>query len=321
MSEQPHSVAIGAFIIGALLILASALLLIRGSGLGIDRERAVMVFDGSVKGLTIGAPVALRGVQIGQVTDIDLIFDTDSVDVITLVEADIRTENIQRRGSKTGEFAEEMISRGLRAQLNSQSLLTGLLYIQLDFHPDSELVLVDVDTPHIQIPTIPTDLQRITRQIEAIDFAQVASDLQATVEGLRQFAGSESFQAFPEKIDEALRSIRELSDQLKVQLASTGPRLDTLLDNTTETVTTVNRELPRLSGSARATLAQMDRAIIATEQAMTDARGLIAEDSPTTYQLNKALRELALAGRALQSLAKTLEEQPEALLRGKRNGS
>ena len=98
MNSKRESVAIGAFIVGGIIILVSTLLFISGSGLGRDRQTVVMVFDGSVKGLQEGASVALRGVEIGQVTDIKLIFDTDSIDLIMLVEAVITAENIQRRG-------------------------------------------------------------------------------------------------------------------------------------------------------------------------------------------------------------------------------
>ncbi|MEQ8803366.1 MAG: MlaD family protein, partial [Haliea sp.] len=74
--EHPHSVAIGGFIIGALLIALATLLFVLGSGVGAERTRVVMVFDSSVKGLSVGAPVALRGVEIGQVTGINLILDS-----------------------------------------------------------------------------------------------------------------------------------------------------------------------------------------------------------------------------------------------------
>ena len=321
MSENSHSVAIGAFIIGALLILATTVLFISGSGLGSDRTTVVMVFGGSVKGLTIGAPIALRGVQIGQVTDIDLIFDTDSIDLIMIVEADIRSDNIQRRGNASREVTEELIARGLRAQLNAQSLLTGLLYIQLDFHPDSELVLVDVESPHIQIPTIPTDLERFARQVESIDFALLANDLQSVVDGLSTFTNSEAFQTLPSKLDGALAALQALSESLTEQIASTGPRLDTLLDGASESVASVNRELPALSDSARDSLARLATSLAEIEDAAAEAQALMAPGSPTTYQLNQALREVALAGKALQALAKTLEEQPEALIRGKRGGN
>ena len=64
-----------------------------------------------------------------------------------VVEAELSNQNIRRKGSATeDDFTEELIARGMRAQLNSQSLLTGLLYIELDFHPNSPINLIDIDT-------------------------------------------------------------------------------------------------------------------------------------------------------------------------------
>ncbi|MDP4918243.1 MAG: MlaD family protein, partial [Haliea sp.] len=74
--ERSHSVAIGGFIIGALLIVVATLLFVLGSGLGSDRSKVVMIFDSSVKGLSLGAPVTLRGVEVGQVTGINLLLDS-----------------------------------------------------------------------------------------------------------------------------------------------------------------------------------------------------------------------------------------------------
>lgn len=318
MSEQSHSVAIGAFIVGAAIILISTLLFISGSGIGKDRQTVVMVFDGSVKGLQVGAPVALRGVQIGQVTDIKLIFDSDSIDLIMLVEAEVTADNIQRYGIGSVDLTEELIGQGLRAQLISQSLLTGLLMIQLDFHPDTKFTLGQVESPYMQIPTIPTDLERFARQVESIDFAQVASDLQAVVSGLRQFTDSDSLQSFPAKLDQSLAILRQLGEQLSQQLVSSGPKLDQLLDSTSNAVETFDRELTRLTLSVRHSLAGLEAALGELEQTASGIGDVVSADSPTTYRLNKALREMELAGMALQALAKTLDEQPEALLRGKR---
>ena len=118
MSEKPNTVAIGVFIVGAALIAISAILFISGSGWGGDKSKVVMVFEGSVKGLTVGAPIALRGVQIGQVTDIHLIFDTDSIDITMTVEAEIDGNSFETRGNAEGYLGDEMIARGLRAQLS-----------------------------------------------------------------------------------------------------------------------------------------------------------------------------------------------------------
>jgi len=317
MSEKPHSVAIGAFVVGALLIAITMVIFVLGSGFA-NREKIVMAFDGSVKGLNVGAPVALRGVQVGQVTRINVILDADSLDLIMLVEADFYEDNIKRVGKNTADITEELIQRGLRAQLNSQSLLTGLLYIQLDFHPDSKLVLRhDIDSPYFQFPTIPTDLERITRKLQSLDFSKIAENLEAVSAGLNSLLSSESLQNLPANIQTTLASVTALSDQLRQQLATSIPKVDKVLDGAATTVASANAELPEFSKALRDNLDVLNDAVSAFEQVMVDVDGMVSPDSATTYQLNQALRELTLAGRAIQLLAKTLEEQPEALLRGR----
>ena len=316
MSDKPHAVAIGAFVVGALLIAISVVLFFLGSGFS-DREKIIMVFDGSVKGLNVGAPVALRGVQVGQVTDIEIILDADTLELIMLVEADFRSDNIRRRGKSSADLTEELIQRGLRAQLNSQSLLTGLLYIQLDFHTGSKLVLADIDSPHVQFPTIPTDLERITRKLQDLDFGKLANNLESATEGINTLVNSTAFQSLPADAQATMHSLTALSEQLKSQLATSMPKVDAVLDGAATTVATANAELPKLAVLVRGNLAELNKAIASFEKTMNSVNGLVSPGSATTFQLNQALRELALAGRSLQLLAKTLEEQPEALLRGR----
>ncbi len=321
MSENTHSVAIGAFIVGALLIVISTVVFILGSGLGSARETVVMVFDGSVKGLSVGAPVALRGVQIGQVTDINLILDpqSESESVIMQVEAQLDDNNIQLRngGTAQSEMVEDMIGNGLRAQLNTQSLLTGLLYIQLDFHPQSPINLAAVDSPHLQIPTIPTELQKLSRQIESVDFEQVASDLQSIATGVKSLITDDAFQSLPTDMQNALASVTALSEDLRQNLAVSGPQLERVLSGANEGIDAFNAQVPELVEIVEQNLLSLERSMLAFEETMTGAQSLLAEDSPTTYELNQALKELAQAGRALRQLARSLEQQPEALLRGR----
>lgn len=321
MSDKPNTVAIGAFIVGAALIAISALIFIEGSGWGGDKTRIVMVFDGSVKGLSVGAPLALRGVQIGQVTDIDLILDTDTIDVTMMVEAKIDGKNFETRGGAEGYMGDEMVSRGLRAQLNSQSLLTGLLYVQLDFHPGSELNLADIDSDYSQIPTIPTDLQRITRELEALDFASIAKNVESIAQNLNSFVETKAFQQLPADLHSTLASFDSLSKQLNDTLKISGPKLETLLDESSVTMNMLDSEIPKISAAAIRTLNVLNTAMAAFEETMVEIDDLVSEDSATAFALNKAMREIYLAARELQLLAKTLEEHPEALLRGKNGDS
>ncbi len=318
MSEKPNTVAIGAFVIGALLIGITTIIFALGTGFGRESSKVVMVFEGSVKGLNVGAPVALRGVQIGQVTDVELVLNSDTVELIMLVEAEISGDNIRRSGASAEGLTEELISRGMRAQLNTQSLLTGLLYVQLDFHPDSTLNLVQIDSPYLQIPTIPTELERLTRKLESIDFAKVAGDLESIASGMNSFVNSAGFQELPQQAQQTLATVTDLSSELQKQLATTGPKLNAVLDGAATTVDLANAELPELARLVNANLGLLEAAIGAFEEGMRDIESLVDYDSATVFELNRALRELAQAGRALQQLTQSLEEHPESLIRGRR---
>jgi paraquat-inducible protein B len=315
--DKPHAVAIGAFVIGAILIALTTLLFVLGSGFG-KSEKVVMVFDGSVKGLNVGAPMALRGVQVGQVTNIELILDADNASVIMLVEANLNAKNIRRQGDIKANITEELIARGLRAQLNIQSLLTGLLYVELDFRPNTPLNLADINSPYIQLPTVPTNLERIAKKLEDVDIGKLTDELESISNGINTLVSSEEFQSLPANLTGTMDSLRDLSTQLQEQLATTGPKLDKVLDETADTVSTANTELPKLAALIEGNLKVLNNAIATFEQGMTGIDGLVSPDSATVYQLNNALQEMTRAGRSLQALANTLQQQPESVIRGKR---
>tara|TARA_R110002049_G_scaffold57581_3_gene157717 strand:+ start:1526 stop:2491 length:966 start_codon:yes stop_codon:yes gene_type:complete len=317
MSEKQQTVAIGAFVIGASLIMLLLLIYLLGSGFG-KTEKVVMVFDGSVKGLNIGAPLALRGVKVGEVTDIDLILDSAKTNVIMQIEANFDAQNIHRKGITDTNLTEELISRGLRAQLNSQSLLTGLLYVELDFHPESPLNLVDIDSPYLQFPTIPTNLERITKKLQDLDISKLTDELESISHGVNSLVSSKQFQQLPADLANTLESVRALTQQLQAQLTTSGPKLDTVLDEAAVTVASANAQLPKLATLIETNLKTLNNAIASFEQGMNGIDGLVSPDSATLYQLNMALQEMTRAGRSLQSLSNTLEAQPESLLRGKR---
>ena len=108
-----------------------------------------------------------------------------------------------------------------------------------------------------------------------------------------------------------------LSDQLRDQLVSTGPKLDAVLDGAAITVGTANAELPRLVELVAGNLEVLEAAIAAFEEGMTGIDELVDHDSATVHELNRALRDLSQAGRALEQLSRALEVQPESLIRGR----
>ena len=249
MGERKHSVLIGAFVVGSLLIVLAGAVFIGSTGLGGQREKVVMVFEGSVKGLTMGAPVALRGVEIGQVTDIQLLLSTDRADIIMQVEAELSESNIRLVGESmnASQLIPYLIDNGLRAQLNMQSVLTGLLYIQMDFHPDTIASLPEVVSPHTQIPTIPTELELLRRTLRSIDYAKIAQDIGNIAEGLSALFASDEFRALPGELQQSLAALTEAGSSLKQTLDTLRPRVDQLMADARGTLQQVNADLPRLT--------------------------------------------------------------------------
>jgi paraquat-inducible protein B len=318
MSKPVNTVAIGAFVIGALCILVATAFYVSGTGFGVKKEKAVLVFDGSVKGLKIGAPVAFKGVQIGQVTGIELLMDTDTYDVMMPVEIETIVSRIRKVGANTEEDSlEELIDRGMRGQLQSQSLLTGLLYIQMDFYPGSELRYADIDSDLLQLPTIRTDMEKISRSLDQMDFPALFESIQDSLTGLDSLINNPETQSLTTNLNKTLTALEQLSYQIQTELDALSPGLKVLLANTDQTVQHVNRELPELSSALQETLTQVDNSLAAFRTTLGGVDYTLSDDSAVIYDFRNAATELAKAGRALQSLAETLEEQPESILRGK----
>ena len=318
MSKSKHTVAIGVFVVGALGILVLATMIFSQGFFGTDKERGVLVFRGSVKGLQVGAPVAFKGVEIGKVLDVDLLLDTDTYEVMMPVVVEIDNNSVRRSGSNADkESLDHLIANGFRGTLQTQSLLTGLLYVEFDMYPDAELNYADIKTDYVQLPTIPTDMEKLSRNLQDVDFEAVFSNLQESLAGIDHLINNPSLQNLPQQLDASLSSIQSLAAQMQKELERSGYRVAELLDNTNMAVEGFNAELPKLADSVDVTLENLDDAIGAFETTMNSVDYTLSPDSQAMYELIQAARELGAAGRSLQSLAAALEETPESLLRGR----
>lgn len=134
--------------------------------------KAVMYFNESVRGLNIGAPVLLRGIPIGKVIDIKLEIDAKTVDIEIPVVVEVEPDRIVIINKETNITPKEniahLVAKGLRAQLQTGSLLTGQLYIGLDLFPQSKVVIHKNDTGYLEFPTTPNAMNQIVNSAQAI---------------------------------------------------------------------------------------------------------------------------------------------------------
>jgi paraquat-inducible protein B len=329
MSQKFSPALIGAFVIGAVALIVIAILVFGSGRLFRQTRNFVLYFDNSVNGLRIGAPVKLKGVEIGSVKDIRLLVGqgTASDKIPVIVEIDL--EKVTSRGATPlitvdrEALHKAIVDRGLRGQLEMESLVTGLLYVAIDFFPGTPINLVqkpggDYDYP--EVPTLPTTLEqakgaveRILNKLDEIDFKELGANLQATLKGVNRTVNS------PE-IESVLRSLARVMPKVDEAVVNIRNLAGTLDDK----VKILADDLQHTSGDARLALKQAGDALKQTEETMKRAEAAVINietlsdlDSPVNYELVKGLRDVSTAARSLRSLTDYLERNPRALIFGK----
>jgi paraquat-inducible protein B len=259
--------------------------------------RYVLYFNESLRGLSVGAPVTLLGLAAGEVTDVGLDLDPKTMNVRGRVEFVSYPERLVARLDKKekalGESMERSVKerhaflqrlveqRGLRAQLRSGNLLTGQLYVALDYFPDAAKTKVDWSRTPTELPVVTSTVTDIEAKLTAIV---------AKLEKL---------------------PVEAIGDDLRKALAT----LDQVLKNTDKTLSGIDGEsVPKLNmtlDELRRTLAAVDGVLKSTDAS------LVGRDAPAQQELRDALQEITRAARAVRVLVDYLERHPEALIRGK----
>ena len=194
MSKKVNKTVIGLFVIGALALLMMSIIIF-GSGVLFKRtNRFVLYFDGSVKGLAIGAPVMFRGVSIGAVKDISLIYDAKAGTIMLPVIVDIEQGRIKGAPS-FGELGgdKKMIALGLRGKLEVQSFLTGQLMISFDFYPDKPAELRGILKEYPELPTLPISPD-IFALMNEVPIKEISKNLASTAKGIDRLVNSSDLQ-------------------------------------------------------------------------------------------------------------------------------
>lgn len=245
-------------------------------------------FTETLRGLSVGAPVDFRGIQIGEVIAISPDVDVDAADVGLQVDIAVFPERMQSRKDTTQDmseadfraFVDRLIKRGLRAQLRNGNLVTGQLYVAMDFFPNADTAKVDWAGRPPQLPTqrgsldeLQATLSRIAAKIDRLPLDDIAAETRRAIAGL----------ASAVERTEALMQ-----------------RLDGLASN-----------------EVRAAVAETQQTMAEARAAVADGRRLLASDAPLQQDLRDSLQELSRAAQSLRHLADMLERNPEALLRGK----
>lgn len=317
MSRSANPLAVGAFILGSLLLTFLLLLFFTGSSWFSNRDNYVLLYDTSIKGLNVGAPVTIKGVKIGQVTDIRASIYGASTGVLNTVTIEIEPDLLERSGNAKPAPLNELVERGLRAQLRLQSLLTGLLYVDVDFHPDKPAQFKNVKTRYAQLPTTPTDLEQLTRDLEAIDVNKLGQDLQQIVGGVNQLVNDPSVQHLARDLSATVAAMRTAANDVSVAANDFNQRFKPLASNANDLVITLNNDLPQLVKKLDRTLLALEQASQSVNRSSANIEFLTSDDSPMLYRITTAAGSIDSAADRLRTLSELLEREPQALIYGK----
>ncbi len=320
MTGKANPKVIGAFMVGA-VVLATIGVIIFGSGqFFAEKFIWVLYFPGSVKGLTVGAPVTLKGVEIGTVVDVKAVFDRETMTFHSPVYVEILPDRVKSKGEyMAGAMSEPtdpeevlkwLVEHGLRGKLELQSLVTGKLQVELDMYPGTKIHYVNLDKKTPELPTVPTELSRLLKTLQKLDLEAITKDVQETLAGIRKLATSPELQ-------EAITSLNKTLQDFGKLARNTNRKIGPLADSATKLIRNVDGHLDPLLADLKQTLAEARAAIEQAEATLVSVHGVVGEDSPLMWELEKTLKDLRAMASSIDALASELQRQPDALIRGK----
>jgi paraquat-inducible protein B len=353
MSKPVNKTMIGLFVVGAIALVVVAIGVLGSGKLFKESVPYVMVFEGSVKGLNVGSPVVFRGVKIGAVSGIHMHFNYATKAMTILVYADFEQGQIEivnmdqetaARLKEAGRYVvmRELIGRGLRAQLEMQSIVTGQLQIALDFYPDKPAIYTGIDKTIQEIPTIPTPLQELTKKIESLPIDEILNNANSAMDGIAKFVRSPELKESIANLNIALKDVQNLVRNVDSQVKPLSAGLSETIRDTQKLVRNADSQVSSLGinlneaigdgrklirnadGSVESVRVKLEATLTAATSALEEAKQMIQgleastrQDSALMYRLTETLREVEKAARSLSTLTDYLERHPEALLGGK----
>jgi len=265
----------------------------------------MMFFEGSVRGLSVGAPVDFNGIRVGSVLDIRLEFDRENAEFRIPVLIEIEPERIVGRGSQEIDSpyvtVNKLVEKGLRASLQIGNLLTGQLFVGFSMRPDTPINLSGGETPYPELPTISSAdfgsiaqlSERFLNKLNRVDLDKLSLELIKTLEGTNRLFNGPEIKGALDDLQLSLQAFRGILQKID----------GSSLQETIDSGHVVMEKITETMGTFEETLLQVNR--------------VLKPNSPLQYNIIKLTGELEETARSIRSLVDTLERHPQALIFGK----
>jgi len=314
MNRKSLSVSVGLFVILTVAMTVMLVLFLNTDGFSRTvAQRYQILFDTSIKGLSVGAPVTLRGVKIGEVIDIKTQIFHEQMKVLNVVTVDMYPDAIKEQGMGGDDnVLAQLMSQGLSAQIGLQSLLTGLLYIEVDFS-NNDPVMQPVNTTYPQIPTVPNNLEEFIERFESINLAEMGNRLNEVLDNVARLTADDRLNQLIDNVGSAFVSMEKMSVTMSEDMAGIRKEFASMSSDASEVTKLLKAELPVARHQLNETMVQL-------QETMEVATQTLAPDSPLMYQLTESAKDISRASRAVDDLANVLQRQPDAIIFGRTTG-
>ncbi len=325
MSIRANPTAIGLFLIGAAVIGVTGTLVLAGNDWFRRGSTFASYFRETVNGLAVGAPVKFQGATIGKVTKMIIQIDERDKTFQVPVEYEIDVTKL-RTAQKSGyvdltqpPVLDRQIKDGLRAQLQMESIVTGQLYIELQYRADAKPPITESrETKWPEIPTTPSlmaalgtgagsvvadvvkVLYKVNEMLAAIDVPQINAAVVASARSVQRLVDAPELRA-------AIKEVPGMTAQMNRTMA----RIDTV-------VAIAGSAIEPMSVDLRGSAKEMNATLVSLRKAIDETHGLLSTDSGLGFGIEAALANLKDATNALRLLMSSLEQNPDMLLRGKK---
>lgn len=296
MSNKPNTKRIGLFLmIGFVCLFGIISHFVIEKIMPKNTNVIVMFFDESIKGLNIGSPVVLEGVEVGKVSRISLYTDPQTLEFRIPVYIRFNQDGQTGAMLKTvfginksrDEVISDLIEKGLRGRLVSRNFLTGQLMIELVMQPETPVKLVDIPETKgvLQIPTVLSTIGELSKGFQDLPLKAIVSKLNNILNSFETEIPKilPQFKLLGENLNETVPEYTKLGEKLN----SAIPVFVQFGENLNKTVANVNKQIPKTG--------------------------------QTINHVNMTLDDISKAAKSLRNLADYLEQHPESILKGKDN--
>lgn len=340
MSKAISPTAIGGFTLGALALLITGLLIFGGGqAFNSDKVSFVVFFESSLNGLNVGAPVKMQGVKIGEVKDISLLFDDKSGKLFKPVVIEINrsllvgnsAEPIKKHLNREQlqSHRDRLVASGFRARLEMQSLLTGLLFVDLAEHLNKPPIFANLEYQNLlEIPGIPATTEElrhtaeeVAQKLRSLPLDQIVQDLASSLREIKVLLASDDVKkskvALANTLEEVEKTIKILNSKLEPLLTNTNKTVASagaLLEDSRAAINQLHKDMSPLLNNTDKAMTTATAALKRADESLQKVGDAVGPESALTDSL-EAVKD---AARAIRDLGDYLEQHPEALLSGKK---